>query len=74
MKTILAGKDVVFNLPEFEAVDIQVPASAFKDIDKNVTVVTAAGSGTVKTKSLWNNSGKDRLIRVRGGRLEISNK
>jgi len=73
MAAILKGKDVIFDLKDFDAVDIQVSAAVFKDIDKNITIITAKGTDSVKTKSLWNNSGKDRLIQVRKGKIDFKN-
>jgi hypothetical protein len=42
-------------------------------VTKNITFVTANGSGSVKTKSLWSNSGKDRLVSVKNGKIGFSN-
>jgi len=69
----VAGNNIVFDLRNYESVDIYVDASCFKDIDKTITIITAKGSCEVKTKSLWNNSGKQRLITVRNGKLDFKN-
>jgi len=76
MKTILqnAGKDIVIDLRDYDGVDIVAAAGWFKDVDKTITIITSKGSDTVKTKTLWNNSGKDRLITVRNGKIDIKNK
>jgi len=73
MNQILSGNTIVFDLSSFDAVDIKVPAEWFKDVDKIITIVTAKGTDTVKTKTLWNNSGKDRLITVRKGKIDVTN-
>ena len=75
METILkdAGNNIVFDMHNYASVDIYVDSSCFKDIDKTITIVTAKGSCEVKTKSLWNNSGKQRLITVRNGKLDFKN-
>lgn len=75
MDTILeaSGSEIIFDFGEYDAVDIYFAASWFKDVDKTITIVTAKGSDSVKTKSLWNNSGKDRLVIVRNGKLSFKN-
>jgi hypothetical protein len=75
LKAILenAGKNIVIDLGEYDGVNLYAAAAWFKDADKTITIITAKGSDTVKTKSLWNNSGKTRLITVRGGKAEFSN-
>ena len=67
------GSEVVFNLEGYDSVDLLVEAGWFKDIDKNVKIITSKGSCSVKTKTLWNNSGKSRYITVRNNNLSLKN-
>ena len=70
-----AGKENVFDLrgSGIKSVDIYVAAGWFKDIDENITITTEQGTTSVKTKTLWNNSGKTKLIQVRNNKLSHSN-
>ena len=68
-----ARNDIVIDLKGYEAVDIFISADWFKDIDKTIIIITAKGTDSVKTKSLWNNSGKIRLISVRNGKISFKN-
>jgi hypothetical protein len=67
------GNEIIFDLTGFDSVDIQAAAGWFKDVDKTVTIITNNGKVNVKTKTLWNNSGKIRLIKVRNNTIELSN-
>ncbi|MDR2956636.1 MAG: hypothetical protein LBU61_00450 [Coriobacteriales bacterium] len=75
MKAILAypGNKIVVDLHEFAAIDFNAAASWFKDVDKTITFVSSKGSFDVKTKTLWNNSGKDRQVQVRD-KVSVGNK
>jgi len=75
MKAMLAspGKDIIIDLSGYKGIEFRAPAEWFKDVDKNIVFITSAGSDTVKTKTLWNNSGKDRLIQVLGGKASVKN-
>lgn len=53
--------------------DIQTVGQWFKNVDKTFTVKTDEGSCSVKTKSLWNNSGKAQLITVRNNKIAFKN-
>ena len=68
-----AGNDIVFDLKGYDAVDLIVGATWFKDVDKTITIVTAKGTISEKTKMLWNNSGMTRVISVRNGKSSITN-
>jgi len=70
---ILTGADVVFDLTGYCDVNIRVPAAWFAGVDKTITIKTDNGVCTVKTKTIWNNSGKDRLIQVRNNKVELFN-
>jgi len=59
-------------MKDWDSVDLYLAAGWFKNVDKNITIITAKGSFTVKTKTLWNASGQTRLITVRD-RLELKN-
>ena len=67
------GTTIEFNLQAYAAVDIYVDASAFSGVDKTLVFITSAGKSSVKTKSLWNNSGKQRLITIRNNALDYRN-
>ena len=73
IKQILDGSEIIFDLRDYDKVDIKAPAACFKEYDKTITIKTSGGSGTVKTKTLWNNSGKNRLVSVRNGKVSIDN-
>ena len=73
MEEILTGEEIVFDLSAFDAVDIQAAAALFAGVDKEIVIITANGVCSVKTKALWNNSGKDRLIQVRNNKVEFFN-
>ena len=68
-----SGNTIVFDLSNQESADIYFDAAWFMDVDKTISIITANGSADVKTKSLWNNSGKQRLITVRDGKLSFKN-
>ena len=76
--TILGSEDViVFDFSDFTtqgAININFDAEWFKDVDKTITIITAEGSITIKTKMLWNNSGKTRVITVQDNKVDIKNK
>jgi len=67
------GDNIVIDLRDYASVDFVAAAALFRDVDKTITFNTAGGSATVKTKTLWNNSGKDRVIQVRGGKASVDN-
>jgi hypothetical protein len=48
---------------DWAGVDVYVAAGLFKGVDKT-TIITAKGSSAVRIKTLWDNSGKTRLISV----------
>ena len=62
-------KDVKIDLGAYSDMDIIVPAAWFKDVDKTITIITAKGQVEIKTKTLWNNSGKNRQIMIRNGKV-----
>jgi len=68
-----SGSNIVFDLSGQNAVDLYVGAGWFKNIDKTITIITSGGSASVKTKSLWNNSGKTRLVTVRNNNIDFKN-
>ncbi|MCL2335868.1 MAG: cadherin-like beta sandwich domain-containing protein [Firmicutes bacterium] len=68
-----SGSNIVFNLSGQNAVDLYVGAGWFKNIDKTITIITSGGSASVKTKSLWNNSGKTRLVTIRNNKIDFKN-
>jgi len=67
------GNNIVFDLSGYDAVDIIVAAGWFRDIQKDITIITGRGTVTVKTQNLWNNSGMTRVIQVRNGKDSIRN-
>ena len=75
LSTILNANvnEIVFDLQGVSAVDLYFPTELLKDVYKTITIVTANGSNSVQTKALWNDSGKDRLIEVRNGKLSFKN-
>ena len=75
VSTIFRGleKDITIDLSSQASADIYAEAGWFKDIDKTITIKTAKGDVTVKTKTLWNNSGKTRAIQIRDGSASIGN-
>ena len=68
-----AGNNVVFDLSGFSSVDIFFDTAVFKDTDKTIIFITDSGRCEVKTKTLWNNSGKQRLITIRNNRIDVKN-
>ncbi|MEH7417370.1 endo-1,4-beta-xylanase [Neobacillus drentensis] len=50
-----------------------VPAERFKNVDKTLEFATADGTSKIKTKAIWNNSGKIRLITISAGEVIITN-
>jgi len=75
MQEILAnsGGEIIIDLSDYAGVDFRTPAAWFKDVDKTITFITANGTATIKTKTLWNNSGKDRLVEIRNGVASVKN-
>ena len=71
-KTIFTD-DVKIDLNGFEKADILVKAEWFKNIDKTITIITNKEVLKIKTKSIWNNSGKDRVLTVRNGKADFKN-
>ncbi|MCL1906013.1 MAG: hypothetical protein FWG06_03280, partial [Clostridiales bacterium] len=69
------GNEIVFDLSAYgySAVDIHAAAAWFKDFDKTIKIITDYGATSVKTKTLWNNSGKQILITVRNNKIEHKN-
>ncbi len=64
------GSIVSFDLSAFEdikGVDFYLGSRWLKGVDKAFRFDLSTGSYSVKTKSIWNNSGKTRLIMVRDG-------
>jgi GH35 family endo-1,4-beta-xylanase len=50
-----------------------VPTEPFKKIDKTIVFGAANETYKVKTKTIWNNSGKTRIITLGAGAISISN-
>jgi DNA-directed RNA polymerase subunit RPC12/RpoP len=76
MAAILAtsGKEVIFDLRGQSSVALYISTTWLdKNTDKTITIKTDNGDTSVNTKTLWNNSGKTRLITVNNGRLELKN-
>jgi hypothetical protein len=75
MAAILNSPDkvVTFDFTGQTSVELYAGAGWFKDADKTITIVTDKGAVSVNTKSLWNNSGKTRLIIVENGKLDFKN-
>ena len=75
MSAILStqSKIVIFNLRGQSTVVLYAGAGWFKDVDKTLTIVTDKGEASVTTKTLWNNSGKTRVITVENGKLDLKN-
>lgn len=74
MAAILKGPSpIIFDLSGYSNIDFTAAAAWFKDVDKDLTFITANGSVTVKTKTLWNNSGKNRIVQIRGGKASVGN-
>jgi GH35 family endo-1,4-beta-xylanase len=51
-----------------------VPAEPFKNGDKTLIFAAANEMYKVKTKTIWNNSGKTRVITMRAGAVSITNR
>ena len=70
------GNTVVIDLRGSGSTDVNllVASAWFNNSDKTIEIITDAGSASVKTKTLWNNSGKMREITVRGNSIQFSNK
>ena len=72
--------DIVFDFSGFSDIsitsdiDITVDISCFNNVDKIIVIKTDKGDIAIKTKTLWNNSGKKRVITIRNGKVEIKNK
>jgi len=45
----------------------------FKDLNKDIVVITSAGTYTISSQQLWNNSGKPRTLTIKNGKLSVSN-
>ena len=75
MKALLSCDcmSIVIDLGEYAGLDFYSSATLYKDVDKTITFITEKGSDSLKTKSLWNNSGKVRLVSVRNGVASFSN-
>ncbi|MDR1993126.1 MAG: bacterial Ig-like domain-containing protein, partial [Nitrososphaerota archaeon] len=71
----VSGKEIVFDLRgrASASVALYVQAGWFKDVDKTLVIKTDGGDASVSTKSLWNNSGKERLVTVTNGKLDFKN-
>ena len=68
-----AGNKIIVDMSDYDAVNFSAAAAWFKDVDKTITFITAKGSFDVKTKTLWNNSGKIRLVKISND-VSIGNK
>ncbi|MCL2165246.1 MAG: hypothetical protein FWH55_12880, partial [Oscillospiraceae bacterium] len=70
-----SGDTVVFDVRGSGCtdVDLLVAASWFNDSDKTIEIITDLGSVSIKTKTLWNNSGKMRKIVVSNNSLQFFN-
>jgi GH35 family endo-1,4-beta-xylanase len=55
-------------------IEFTVRTEPFRNVDKTLEFRTAGGRGTVKTKAVWNNSGKLRVITFRGKAVTLANK
>ena len=69
------GNEIIIDFGDADklSIDLRLPVGSFKDVDKTIKIITDAGSFSVTTKQLWNNSGKDRLIEVREKGLSFKN-
>jgi hypothetical protein len=68
------GGEIVFDLRGIGSnAEIAFNAGWFKDTDKTITLITDNGSYSVKTKMLYNNSGKTRAIQIMNGKGSTSN-
>jgi len=68
-----AENEIIFDLSGNASVDLYINPGCFKNVDKTIIIITDNGSGSVKTKSLYNNSGKNMLITVRKGKINFKN-
>jgi hypothetical protein len=68
-----SGNTIIFDLRDYANVDILVDAGIFQNTDKTIIIITTKGESSVKTKTLWNNSGKQRLLSVRGNVMSLKN-
>jgi hypothetical protein len=60
------GNEIIVDMKEFNAVDfVMSDVSAIKNYDMSFTFITSTGRFNVKTKSIWNNSGKTRVVEIR---------
>jgi hypothetical protein len=59
-----SGYNIVVDMRDWACVDVCVAAGLFEGVDKTA-IIAAKGSLTVRTKTLWDNSGGTRLISVR---------
>ena|GEM_PF-1950241 len=67
------GNDIVFDLSDYDAVDMIIAAGWFGNTNKTITIVTRKGADSIKTQQLWNNSGMRRAIEVRNGKITVKN-
>jgi len=68
-----SSNNIVIDMSGYANVDFSAAAAWFKDIDMNITFITSKGSVTVKTKTLWNNSGKTRVVTISGAKATLGN-
>ncbi|NIK75378.1 GH35 family endo-1,4-beta-xylanase [Paenibacillus castaneae] len=54
-------------------IEFIVPTEPFKNVDKIIAFKTTSGSCEVKTKTIWNNSGKKRAIIIKAGVATLKN-
>jgi len=54
-------------------IEFIVPTEPFKNVDKILVFESTSGSYEVKTKAIWNNSGKKRAIIINAGNVTLKN-
>ena len=68
------GNPIIIDMSAYGSVNLTAAAAWFKGIDKEITIMTSQGSVSMKTKELWNNSGKDRFIQIDNGHASVGNR
>ncbi|MCL2166451.1 MAG: InlB B-repeat-containing protein, partial [Clostridiales bacterium] len=71
----MPGLTVTIEIREtgYSALDLYAPASAFNNSFKTIRVLSDDGTASVNSTSLWNNSGKARVIETRGTKVGFRN-
>jgi transcription elongation factor Elf1 len=63
----------VLDLSGLSSAELTINVGALKGVDRAITIVTDDGVVSVNTKTLWNNSGKERIVTVENGKISFKN-